>query len=90
MDEPRKGPPPYPTREPGRVGPPPVGRAQPEPAPARAREKRGPRRILLSVLYWLAVLVVSLAILVGLILLLESRDSSEVQSSAMPTSAPLS
>jgi hypothetical protein len=36
------------------------------------------RKIILSVLYWLAVLVVSLAILVGLILLLESRDSSQV------------
>jgi hypothetical protein len=36
------------------------------------------RKILLSVLYWIAVLIVSLAILVGLILLLESRDSSQV------------
>jgi len=36
------------------------------------------RKIILSVLYWIAVLVVSLAILVGLILLLESRDSSQV------------
>ena len=36
------------------------------------------RKIILSVLYWVAVLVVSLAILVGLILLLESRDSSQV------------
>ena len=36
------------------------------------------RKILLSILYWAAVLVVSVAILVGLILLLESRDSSEV------------
>jgi hypothetical protein len=31
-----------------------------------------------KVLYWLAVVVVSLAILVGLVLLLESRDSSSV------------
>jgi hypothetical protein len=37
------------------------------------------RRLLLRVLYWLAVLVVSLAILVGLILLLESRDSSQIE-----------
>jgi hypothetical protein len=37
------------------------------------------RRILLSVVYWLAVLVVSVAILVGLILLLESRDSSSIE-----------
>jgi hypothetical protein len=36
------------------------------------------RRILLKTLYWLAVLVVSLGVLVGLILLLESRDSSSV------------
>jgi hypothetical protein len=36
------------------------------------------RRILLRTLYWLAVLVVSLAVLVGLILLLESRDSSSL------------
>ena len=34
------------------------------------------RKILLSILYWIAVLIVSVAILVGLILLLESRDSS--------------
>jgi hypothetical protein len=36
------------------------------------------RRVALKVLYWIAVLVVSLAILVGLILLLESRDESSV------------
>jgi hypothetical protein len=36
------------------------------------------RRILLRTLYWLAVLVVSLGVLVGLILLLESRDGSSV------------
>jgi hypothetical protein len=34
--------------------------------------------LLLKGLYWLAVLVVSLALLIGLILLLESRDSSSV------------
>jgi hypothetical protein len=37
------------------------------------------RKLLLKVLYWLAVAIVSVAILVGLILLLESRDSSSVQ-----------
>lgn len=37
------------------------------------------RKILLSVLYWLAVLIVSIGVLVGLILLLESRDSSQVE-----------
>ena len=36
------------------------------------------QKVLLKVLYWLAVAVVSVAILVGLILLLESRDSSSV------------
>ncbi len=35
-------------------------------------------RIALRVLYWVAVVALSLAILVGLILLLESRDSSQV------------
>jgi hypothetical protein len=36
------------------------------------------RKVLLKVLYWLAVLAVSVAILVGLITLLESRDKSQV------------
>ena len=36
------------------------------------------RRLIGRVIYWLAVLVVSLALLVALILLLESRDSSQV------------
>jgi hypothetical protein len=44
------------------------------------------RRIALRVLYWLAVLIVSLALLVGLVLLIESRDNSQVQSGA---AAPL-
>jgi hypothetical protein len=34
--------------------------------------------VLLTVLYWIAVLAVSVAILVGLITLLESRDSSSI------------
>jgi hypothetical protein len=37
------------------------------------------QRILLSVLYWVAVLVVSIAILVALVLLIESRDQSRVE-----------
>ena len=37
------------------------------------------QRILLSVLYWVAVIVVSLAILVALVLLIESRDQSSVE-----------
>jgi hypothetical protein len=37
------------------------------------------QRVLLSVLYWVAVLVVSVAILVALVLLIESRDQSRVE-----------
>jgi hypothetical protein len=40
------------------------------------------RKLLLAVLYWLAVLAVSVAILIGLILLLESRDSSSINGGA--------
>jgi hypothetical protein len=36
------------------------------------------RKILLGILYWIAVLVVSIAILVALITLLESQDSSSI------------
>jgi hypothetical protein len=46
------------------------------------------RKLALRVLYWLAVLVVSLAILVGLILLLESRDDSSIDGGAVIVSAP--
>jgi hypothetical protein len=35
-------------------------------------------RFLLKVLYWLAVLAVSLALVVGLILWFESRDESDI------------
>jgi hypothetical protein len=35
-------------------------------------------RILLKILYWLAVLVVSVVLLVLLVLFFESRDASEV------------
>ena len=37
------------------------------------------QRVAVGVVYWLAVLVVSVAILVGLILLIESRDKSSVK-----------
>ncbi len=40
------------------------------------------RKILLGVLYWIAVFAVSVAILVGLITLLESRDSSSINGGA--------
>jgi hypothetical protein len=40
------------------------------------------RKLLLRILYWIAVLAVSVAILVGLITLLESRDSSSINGGA--------
>ena len=40
-------------------------------------------RLLLKILYWLAVLAVSLALVVGLILFLESRDQSSIDSGAV-------
>ena len=46
-------------------------------------------RILLKVLYWLAVLIVSLALLVALVLLLESRDSSDLSSGVVLVSGLL-
>ena len=43
--------------------------------------------MLLKVLYWVAVVAISLALVVGLILFLESRDQSSVESdSALPAS----
>jgi hypothetical protein len=54
----------------------------------RARPATGTgTRIALKVLYWLAVLLISVAILVGLILLLESRDQSSLDESRAPTPA---
>ncbi len=41
--------------------------------------------MLLKIIYWLAVVAISLALVVGLILFLESRDQSSVESnSALP------
>jgi hypothetical protein len=40
--------------------------------------------MLLKVLYWLAVLAVSLALVIGLILFLESRDQSSIEGAAKP------
>ena len=37
------------------------------------------KRILLTAIYWLAVLIVSIAILIALVLLIESRDQSSVE-----------
>jgi hypothetical protein len=48
------------------------------------------RKILLGVLYWIAVFAVSIAILVGLITLLESRDSSSIDGGAWIAAVGLS
>jgi len=40
--------------------------------------------VLLKILYWLAVVAISLALVVGLILFLESRDQSSLESGALP------
>jgi cytochrome b subunit of formate dehydrogenase len=37
-----------------------------------------------KVLYWLAVVAISLALVIGLILWLESRDASDIERSAGP------
>jgi hypothetical protein len=42
------------------------------------------QRIALKVVYWLAVLAVSIVILVVLIMVIESRDKSSVKSGAAP------
>jgi hypothetical protein len=46
-------------------------------------------RVVLKILYWLAVLIVSLALLIALVLLLESRDSSNLSGGVLLFSAPL-
>ena len=43
------------------------------------RGRRGALAIAGAVLYWLAVVAISLALVVGLVLLLESRDESEIE-----------
>jgi cytochrome b subunit of formate dehydrogenase len=40
--------------------------------------------MLLKLLYWLAVLAVSVALVVGLILWFESRDASDLEGSGSP------
>ena len=40
-----------------------------------------PRTVIVKTLYWLAVLVISLALLVLLVLFFESRDSSDLENS---------
>jgi cytochrome b subunit of formate dehydrogenase len=45
--------------------------------------------MLLKVLYWLAVVAISIALVIGLILWFESRDASEVEHSAHPSDLSL-
>jgi hypothetical protein len=40
--------------------------------------------MILKILYWLAVLAVSLALVIGLILFFESRDQSSIEGAARP------
>ncbi|HEY6780385.1 MAG TPA: hypothetical protein VI111_05480 [Thermoleophilaceae bacterium] len=40
--------------------------------------------MLLKLLYWLAVLAISLGLVIGLILFFESRDQSSVERGALP------
>ena len=42
------------------------------------------RAVLIKVIYWLAVVAVSLVLLVLLVLFLESRDASDVEEGAAP------
>jgi hypothetical protein len=44
---------------------------------------------MLRVLYWLAVLVVSLVLVVALVLFLESRDDSSLEGASSPTAQPV-
>jgi cytochrome b subunit of formate dehydrogenase len=44
-----------------------------------------PGHFVLKALYWLAVLAISLALVVGLILFFESRDQSSVDDAAVPS-----
>ena len=46
-------------------------------------------RILLKVLYWLAVLAIALALVIGLILWFESRDQSDIEGAMVPGHAEL-
>ena len=65
-------------------------------ASAKAAIGRGSRylrslasmRIFLKVLYWLAVLAISIALVIGLILWFEAQDASEIEGSGRPV-API-
>jgi cytochrome b subunit of formate dehydrogenase len=43
--------------------------------------------ILLKILYWLAVLAISVALVIGLILFFESRDQSQVENGSLGITA---
>ena len=45
--------------------------------------------MLLKLLYWLAVLAISIALVVGLILWFESRDASQIERSEDPSALML-
>ena len=53
-------------------------------SPARRNLRRGSVRILGKILYWAAVLAISLALLIVLVLFFESRDSSQVNEVILP------
>jgi cytochrome b subunit of formate dehydrogenase len=40
--------------------------------------------MVLKILYWLAVVAISLALVIGLILFFESRDQSSIEGAALP------
>ena len=49
-----------------------------------SKYRASPAFMLLKILYWLAVLAVSLALVIGLILFFESRDQSSIEGAAKP------
>lgn len=63
--------------------------SSPEPRGSNERSRRSRAvRVLGSMVYWLVVLVISLVLVVGLVLLLESRDQSEIEGEAGARAAP--
>jgi hypothetical protein len=50
----------------------------------------GPVRVLLKILYWLAVVAISVVLLIVLVLFFESRDESNVDNGAIPPPYALS
>jgi cytochrome b subunit of formate dehydrogenase len=45
--------------------------------------------MVLKILYWLAVVAISIALVIGLILWFESRDASEIENSGLPPALTL-